>query len=155
MLADGMTKALPTETFKRHRALLGMAIDWKKGPKTYPNTQIAILSGAKDGYSAWLTERSNRKLAWWLKNQTIWETKIANRAWQWTGLISVIVSRAHQWRPSRDLAQWYWLDEASCQSPNEERESCQFFAEQFHELIDFSMFFEANVFFRTYASRRV
>lgn len=27
MLADGMTKALPTETFRNHRALLGMAID--------------------------------------------------------------------------------------------------------------------------------
>ena len=27
MLADGMTKALPTKAFRRHRALLGMAID--------------------------------------------------------------------------------------------------------------------------------
>lgn len=27
MLANGMTKALPTETFRKHRALLGMAID--------------------------------------------------------------------------------------------------------------------------------
>lgn len=27
MLVDGMTKALPTKTFKRHRALLKMAID--------------------------------------------------------------------------------------------------------------------------------
>ena len=27
MLADGMTKVLPTETFKKHRALLGMAVE--------------------------------------------------------------------------------------------------------------------------------
>ena len=27
MLADGMTKALPNETFRRHRALLGMAVE--------------------------------------------------------------------------------------------------------------------------------
>lgn len=27
MLADGMTKALPTETFRKHRAMLGMSID--------------------------------------------------------------------------------------------------------------------------------
>ena len=27
MLADGMTKALPTETFRKHRALLGMAVE--------------------------------------------------------------------------------------------------------------------------------
>ena len=26
MLADGMTKALPTETFRKHRALLGMTV---------------------------------------------------------------------------------------------------------------------------------
>ena len=27
MLADGMTKGSPTETFRKHRALLGMAIE--------------------------------------------------------------------------------------------------------------------------------
>lgn len=27
MLADGMTKALPTETFRKHRAMLGMSVD--------------------------------------------------------------------------------------------------------------------------------
>ncbi len=29
MLADDMTKALPTETFRRHRAMLGMSIDYE------------------------------------------------------------------------------------------------------------------------------
>ena len=50
MLADKMTKTLLIETFKKHRALLEMAINWKNGPKTYSNSQIAILSKVKDGF---------------------------------------------------------------------------------------------------------
>ncbi len=87
MLADGMIKALPKETFRTHKALLGMSINWNK-------KQCLI--------ETWLrTWEPNRELA----SQHLRDFEKSNEGW----IGSLIESWPLTSRPNRDLAIDRWL----------------------------------------------